>query len=212
MEKVSPDTFGLVIAYLIPGFVSVWGAAYHLPMLREWLAAIPGQSPTVGGFLYTTIAAIGAGVTISAVRWAFLDTLHHATGIPPPQWDFARLTEHLEAFESLVHDHYRFYQFYANMFVALAVFYFSRLSLPGTPQWPAGVTAGFVVTEGVLFLGSRDALEKYYQRGAQLLGTLNEKGASDMTNGKTHGEKKTPRTEQQKPKESQQTKAETVKR
>src|SRR5688500_1298085 len=115
-----------MIAYLIPGFAIVWGAGYFSETARSWLSAVPEQPPTLGGFLYPTIASVAAGVTVSAIRWAIIDTLHHWTGVRMPAWDFANYPSKLAAFDAIVQDHYRYYQFYANMFVAVGFLYISH--------------------------------------------------------------------------------------
>ncbi len=65
-------------------------------------------------------SAMSAGVTVSAVRWAIIDHLHHATGVVPPAWKFANLESKLQGYLTLIENHYRFYQFYSHMFVAAA--------------------------------------------------------------------------------------------
>jgi hypothetical protein len=70
-----------------------------------------------------TIAALAVGMTISALRWVVVDSLHAYTGLPPPRLNFSRLGQNVAAFELLINIHYRHYQFYANMFVACVVAY-----------------------------------------------------------------------------------------
>jgi hypothetical protein len=119
---------------------------------------------------YVSIASVAVGMTVSAVRWAVVDWLHAATGLTRPAWDDSRLNEQLPAFEALVENHYRYYQFYANMLVALALAY---------PTWRLATQAaafcwadlGFLFIEGVFLAASRDALRNYYRRSAILLGT-----------------------------------------
>ena len=123
MNELSGKNFGLVIAYLLPGFVTLWGVSYFSPTVDSWIVTSQQGAPTVAGFLYVTLASLAAGLTISAVRWAMVDTLHHATGIDPPAWDFARLDERLKGFLALVENQYRYYQFYSNMFIAVAFAY-----------------------------------------------------------------------------------------
>ena len=36
-----------------------------------------------------TLGSLALGLTVSAVRWMLVDTLHHATGVHPPAWEFA---------------------------------------------------------------------------------------------------------------------------
>src|SRR6266511_2637234 len=98
MQSVTNDNFGLLIAYMIPGLIVVWGVGYVSPTVANWLGAAPPDAPTVGGFLYITIASVAAGLIVSAVRWLLIDTLHHWTGIRPPDWDFARLSSQMTPF------------------------------------------------------------------------------------------------------------------
>ena len=96
--------------------------------------------------MYVTLASLGAGLTVSAIRWALLDSLHHATGIEPPQWDFACLDERLQGFLALVENHYRYYQFYGNMFIAVAIAYRARLTWQGIGIWQGGLSSvGFLM-------------------------------------------------------------------
>jgi hypothetical protein len=171
MNALSNQNFGLIIAYLLPGFVSLWGVSYFSPTVESWINVHqqPG-SPSVAGFMYVTLASLAAGVTVSAVRWALIDHLHHATGIVPPVWKFAHLEGKLQGYLTLIENHYRYYQFYANMFVAAAFAYWARLFSEG-PAFPRPITAtcGFLALEMILFAGSRDTLQKYYSRTQQLL-------------------------------------------
>lgn len=170
MSTLSNQNFGLVIAYLLPGFVALWGVSYFSPTVEGWIAASQQGAPTVAGFMYVTLASLAAGVTVSAVRWAIIDHLHHATGVVPPAWKFANLEDKLQGYLALIENHYRYYQFYSNMFIAAAFSFSARCVCDGQAfrnrLWP---TAGFLILEAVLLAGSRDTLRKYYLRSQQLL-------------------------------------------
>jgi len=169
MSTLSNQNFGLIIAYLLPGFAALWGVSYFSPTVESWINASQQGSPTVAGFMYVTLASLAAGVTVSAVRWALVDHLHHATGIVPPAWKFAHLEKKLQGYLTLIENHYRYYQFYANMFIAAAFAFSAKLLADGPGPHPVAVTCGFLVLEMVLFAGSRDTLHKYYSRTQQLL-------------------------------------------
>jgi hypothetical protein len=152
---------------MLPGFVALWGVSGLSRTISGWLTTGPAV-PTVGGFLYVTLASLGAGMVISTARWVLIDTLHHWTGIRPPAWDFARLPTKLDAFQLLVESHYRHYQFHANSLVALAfdyVIWRASGRMPGI-----GFTDLAFLAVGLLLLaGSRDTLRKYYRRAEALL-------------------------------------------
>jgi len=168
-ERVSNDTFGPLIAYLVPGATVLLGFSQFSPTLRTWFAATPVGAPTIGGFLYLTVASLAAGMTVSAVRWVVVDTLHAHTGLTMPLLDFSKLGKNVEAYTLLIEIHYRHFQFYSNMIVATAVAYVCyRVKLGGL--WPLGwLDLAFVGAEVVFYATSRDTLRKYYVRTQQLL-------------------------------------------
>ena len=161
--------FGLLISYLVPGAVVLLGLRPFSPTLQGWFATASVDAPTIGGFLYLTVASLATGMTVSAVRWAVVDHLHALTGLRPPGLDFSRLGGNVEALGLLIEIHYRHYLFYSNMCVATAIAYTCyRLHLGSL--WPLGwPDLGFVGLEAVFFATSRDTLRKYYARTRQLL-------------------------------------------
>lgn len=174
------NDFGLLIAYLVPGAVALAGLSRFSGTLRGWFATAPVEAPTLGGFLYLTAAALAAGMTLNAVRWALIDTLHAKTGLPPPPLDFSRLGGSVEGYILLIEIHYQHYQFYANMLVATALAYACyRLDVGlRTPGW---LDAGVGLLALVFYVTSRDTLRKYYSRTEQLLSPRTRRGRRSRT-------------------------------
>ena len=171
MKDVSPGNFGVLIAFVLPGFVVLWGVSYFSATVRLWLSGA-GSTPTIGGFMFGTLASVAAGVTVSTVRWLVIDKIHHWTGIRQPPWNFSRLGRNVDAYNVLNDIHYKFYLFHANGLIALFFVYVARRAHQGILTAPVGwVDLGFALLSVVLFVGSRDMLRKYYTRVSQLLGT-----------------------------------------
>lgn len=169
MHSVSNTNFGPLVAYLVPGATALLGFSPFSQTLRSWFAKAPDGTPTIGGFLYLTVASLAAGMTVNAVRWALIDTVHARTGLSPPRLHFSRLADRVEAFALLIEIHYHHYQFHANMAVALAAAYVGyRASLGGILPLALPDLA-FVVLEAIFIATSRDTLRKYYTRTGQLL-------------------------------------------
>ena len=61
MTEVSATNFGLLIAYRVPGFTALWGTSYFSETVRHWLSGSGATTPTVGGFMYITLASVAAG-------------------------------------------------------------------------------------------------------------------------------------------------------
>src|SRR6185437_14063090 len=148
------------IAYILPGGVCLLGFSGISEPVRSWIVAAPAQGPTFGGFLYLTLAALAAGLTVSAVRWLLLDSLHHLTGVRRPRFDDAKLPDRLEAFNYIVENHYRYYQFYSNTLLAVVLAYVARrLGVSSAPDFRVSYDIGICVLCGVLFFGSRRSEE-----------------------------------------------------
>jgi phosphotransferase system glucose/maltose/N-acetylglucosamine-specific IIC component len=170
MDEFSHRNFGLTIAYVLPGFVVLWTASYFSDSLGQWLATAPQSAPSIGSFLYGLLGSLGAGLIVSAVRWATIDTFNEWTGLARPKFDYSELQENLQAFDNAVEYHYRYYQFYSNMAVAFVGAVAARwLALPSDGIHVRRIAA-FCVLEAVLLAGARDALRKYYERLTHLLG------------------------------------------
>lgn len=171
MKDVSPGNFGVLIAFVLPGFVVLWGVSYFSATVRLWLSGA-GTTPTIGGFMFGTLASVAAGVTVSTVRWLVIDKIHYWTGIRQPHWNFSRLGQNVDAYNVLNDIHYKFYQFHANGLIALLFVYVARRTHHGIFTAPFGwFDLGFALLSLVLFVGSRDTLHKYHMRVSQLLGT-----------------------------------------
>ena len=181
MGDLTSRNFGLLIAYIIPGFVVLLGISPVSPTVQTWLSASaePEQWPTVGGFLYVTLASVGLGMTTSAVRWFLVDRINEWTGLKRPEWDDSKLQANLAAFDLIVEQHYRHYQFYSNNMVALVVAYavHRASSLNGLPiGW---LEIGSITLLTIFWVTSRDVLRNYFNRTTTL---LNQKDPQ-MANG-----------------------------
>lgn len=161
-EESSLTNFGLLIAYVLPGFTALEGFPLVTPFPRAWGTG-GDPNPNLTAFLSGTVMAIAAGLTVSAVRWLCIDTIHRMTGLRRPVRDFMRLERSVAAAEYLDLVHYRYYKFYANMVVALVYAYATRDYALG----PRGLLDWLLVV--LFFFASRDTLAKFYERSGRLL-------------------------------------------
>lgn len=183
MGQVSQRNFGLLIAYMVPGYIALWGVGFLVPGIEPWLIGPETHGPTIAGFLYGTVASIAGGMIANAVRWAIVDTLHHATGLVRPRWNDAFLHERMAAYEWLIENHYRHYQFYGNTLFAVVFTYLCwRISPTGALTGVGWLDGAAVALSIVLAAGSRTTLARYYRRTESLLGTIPE-GEIIMANG-----------------------------
>ena len=166
MNDVTNQNFGLLIAFVLPGFILLWGMQPHSEMIKNWLGDATTEVPSVGGFLYITMASVGVGQLVSTLRWLVVDTLHHHTGVRPPNWNFRRLRDRVAAYDRLIEIHYRYYQWHANGLVAVTISAVLRWTANG---FNARELLLLLFIDSLLYLGSRDTLQKYYRRVEELL-------------------------------------------
>jgi hypothetical protein len=167
-------SFGLSIAFLIPGAVALYAASFFLPVVSQWFgAASNGPTITVGGFLFVILGSAGMGVFVSGIRWMVIDWLVcqkmklQWLPEPPPGIDQARRKNHdcEAAYQDLRFSHYQFAQFYLNMPFALALAYLAWL-IRG--QWTGEqvfwLAIGMAVADVVLLMSGKHALERYKEK------------------------------------------------
>jgi hypothetical protein len=163
--------FGLIVAYLLPGFIALGGIALLVPSVASWMKV--GGSAVgweIAPPLYALLAALTAGMIVSCFRWLIIDQVFAVTGIRSTAWDPERMGERFNAFNLLVEWHYRYYQFYANSVVAIVWTYLLNRFVDTSPFLGPLSDVAVVILCGVLLAGARDALLKYYDRGNRLVG------------------------------------------
>jgi len=171
MKGVTDKNFGVIIAFLLPGFLLLWGLSFSYNEVAEWLAKPTDYAQTVGGFLYATLASLALGLIISALRWLTIDHLLKFIGIRDPGLRFENLKDKdkYAAFVGTVENHYRYYQYYANTLISvLSAFIIYLMVGTQTPPIAVWIMVGIVLL--ALFLGARDSLRKYFSRAHAILG------------------------------------------
>jgi hypothetical protein len=173
MKPVTHQNLGIVIAYLLPGFAALSALSLHSPTVNGWLGASGTDSPTVGGFLYVTVASLALGLFLNSARSLLLDPLNHRTGVAKNDWNYSRLQANITAVEFVLAYQYRYYQFTGNMLLAIVIAYPAyELSSPGFSAWKL-LTVILVGT--TLFFSARRVLQTYYRRLDEILGVLHPK-------------------------------------
>lgn len=164
MEK--PEAFGLVIAYVLPGFVVLWMVATFDPIVAGWLAAAPAT--TVGGFLFALLASLALGLALSGARSIVERLVEKATRSSAPRLDHTQRREHEAAYRDLRDQHYRHYQAHGNLAIAAIVVAAVRFGAHGWPGW--GWALGAVAGIGILAWNAQEQLRIYRRKTANLIG------------------------------------------
>ena len=160
--------FGLLIAFVLPGFVYLVGAvALENGGNIDWPRQISSLSD-LGALLFFVLASTAIGIVLSAVRWIVLDNIHHATGLHAPALDFRNLEVKQASFMLVVENNYRYYLFYGNTLVGVILVGMTgftheiEVSTLSIIRWIAICL--------VLFCASRDSLQRFYARSRMIMG------------------------------------------
>jgi hypothetical protein len=191
MKEVTDKNFGVLIAFLLPGFILLWSLSFSWPEIGFWFKSTDSDSPTVGNFLYATLASLAIGLLISAIRWFFVDHLlsfcggqvNALSGLRRPDLDLSSLSNKdvLAAYNGAVENHYRYYQYYSNTLVAEIIGFGSYAYARSALFSRLSILVGFISL--ILLFASGDSLSKYYRAASQILNTSAKGEANDKRLG-----------------------------
>jgi hypothetical protein len=169
MKDISDKNFGVLIAFALPGFIFLWGLSFSNDLGPLTASLLKNNDSSIGGFLTITFASVSAGMILSAVRWLLFDRLllrGVASGLR--EINVEKLTDTtFPIFQGIVENHYRYYQYYSNTFIAVGLAFLSFIfwgkAYPGIP-----IVVSVLLLCAVLFLASRDSLLKYSERARKI--------------------------------------------
>lgn len=173
-QTVQPDRllegFGLLIAYLCPGFLTLWAMHVAVPSL-----SMPWEDGA-GGFVFLIVAAVGVGMVLSAVRQLVVNDLlfRHVRALSVPgendfEEDVRRDAGTEAAYRDIRASFFPYFQFYSHMFVATPLVYLAWLST--APPLPTAISfgAGAIGVSFVLLMNARHSLSRFRARRNLLL-------------------------------------------
>ena len=159
--------FGALIAFVAPGFVVVHAISYHSPVARTWMAAAAEKEQGVGIFLFVVLASLSLGLVVSGLRWLIVDTVLHQRvvfkrfAVPRLELNWSHVDEkRLPVLVAIRDNHYRYFQFYANTFVAVLFWIVSR-ACADVPTIPILYWIVLASVSLALLLSARNALHRY---------------------------------------------------
>lgn len=171
--KPSGLDFGAIIAFVAPGFFAFRAIAYQLPTAAAWLTAAADKEQSVGVFLFVLLASLALGLVVSGIRALLIDAVLGWSvlgrfAVRPYAIKWASVKDgNLVVLVTIRDNFYRYYQFYANAFVALCMSALARWRST-EPALDKFVLALLVVTLVVLLLSARQSLQRYSDAVTQL--------------------------------------------
>jgi hypothetical protein len=181
MKEVTEKNFGLVIAFMLPGFLLLWALTFSYPNVAMWLKTPKEpEAASVGAFLHAALASLAIGLLLSAIRYIVVDKLLERFHRTLPKLDIKKLiqADKAVAFQALVENFYRYYQYYSNTFVAVFLGYafYLTANYHSLSTKEIIVQTGFVIVVCVLLLAASNDTFVKYRRGSHDL--ISEQGGT----------------------------------
>lgn len=121
MPKFGPITFGIVIAYFLPGIIVAYAMQYISPRIGMLFQSVAQGDKVAGPAILVAIITLFSGLAASAFRSLTLDTCFERWVAQTPDIDYAAIGSgrSLTVFQDAIDNIYRYYQFYGNTCISL---------------------------------------------------------------------------------------------
>jgi hypothetical protein len=171
VKDVTSTSFGLVIAFLLPGLIALYGLSYFSPDLQALFATFLKAESNVGLFLLITLSALALGLQVSVLRYYLIERwICRKWKLSPEQFASLGSSGKLSAFRASVDEHLRYHQFWGGMAVVMPLLFVQWLWRPPhfTGRWWLLLISA-VLMEAVTVLAARQSFVSYVQRAEAIL-------------------------------------------
>jgi len=164
MVQFAPINFGLIIAYILPGTVAVYGLRYLSPRIDALWSILERGQAVLGPLILIGVSALAVGLIVSAFRVVVLERILYGTRIPKESIDYKKIAnpDSRELFGQMVENVYRYEQFYGNVLLSLLLLSILRYFVADRPiaQTRSDIAAfvAIVASLVVLFIATRNQL------------------------------------------------------
>jgi hypothetical protein len=178
IKDVTSTSFGLVIAYLLPGFVALFSLSFWFDSAQRAFHTFLTSQSNVGLFLFLLLGGLALGLAVNAVRLALYELLlgriKRLYGERPTREQLARLSEadNFAAFRAAIDELYRYHQFYGGTTLAGPALFVGWLNSLDVSSWAeTALIAGFAVAELTLVVATISTLRSFYGWERRILST-----------------------------------------
>lgn len=178
MKDVSSTTFGLIIAFLLPGFAGVFALSFWAPAVADLFSRFIEAESNVGRFLLMILCSLVVGLEVSVCRWLIFEQFLCRNY----KRDFSKYRHlgdqsKLLGFRAAVDETYRYHQFWGGM--AIVTPFIAWGLVQRATEGRCLMAFMFLLVEGLNIAGAWSAYQNYIDRTNRIL--------EDSGNGKRLG-------------------------
>ena len=178
MKDITSTSFGLMIAYLLPGLVGLASLAFWSSTVRNVLEAFLRTESSIGLFLLVILVALIIGLLVTVFRYFIYEWFIYkivCKNQPLGSTDFGAIGTQdakLAAFRAAVDEHYRYHQFWGGMTIVLLLFciglfnyHFNEIDFFKLMS----IIVGFILLEVILGVAALEAYKQYVTRAKSIM-------------------------------------------
>jgi uncharacterized membrane protein YwzB len=172
-KDITASSFGLLIAYVLPGFVALVTLAFWSSQVAAQFDAFLKSDSKIGLFLLVVLAALILGVELTAFRWVIFDRwLCRKIRLGADEFKVLQTQDKIAAFRMAIDEHYRYHQFWGGLVPVVPFFFlgvaYAQNALPCSSAG-ALLIFGFLVVESVTVAAAVDSYKRYVTRARAIL-------------------------------------------
>lgn len=172
MKDVTSTSFGLLMAYLLPGLVGLYSIGFWSDSVRDMFRTFLAAQWQVGLFLLLLAAALITGLLVGALRWVLVDTIAKDKQLAPESFKKLANDTRFSAFCYVVDENFRYHQFWGGMVLVMPLFFCGllRQSWGVLSCWTASLLlSAFLSAEVITGIASWRAYMRFIRRAKCIL-------------------------------------------
>jgi hypothetical protein len=132
LKDLTATSFGLIIAYLLPGLVGLYGLSFWFPRIGAAFATFLTAESNVGLFFLIILASLAVGMITHGIRWILFEVWCSGLEQRLEPSLFANLSgeRKLAAFRTAVDEIYRYHQWWGGMAVVAPLVFIGWMNSP----------------------------------------------------------------------------------
>jgi small basic protein len=171
MKDVTSTSFGLLIAFVLPGVAGLYTSSFWSTTVHQWFATFLTAESNVGLFFLLALAALIIGLQLTLVRWLLFERwFSPEVSLAPSEFAALKDDKILAAFRAAVDEHYRYHQFWGGMAVVFPVSAVTAIYQTRSCLSAIVFLCVFLAIEVVTWLAAREAYARYVVRARAILG------------------------------------------
>ena len=180
MKDLNIKIFGLIIAYLLPGFACIFCFAFWIDSFEDLIDGFMSTNSDFGSFLFVLLLALLFGLILNAFRWIIYERWFlKKHKIPEDCYQELIKHDNLQAIHATLDENFRYHQFYGNIsivFFGFFVEFMKRIFLSsseGSERHNVLVIIGIgfllIILELVLVSTATQSFKRYVKRSKSIL-------------------------------------------